>query len=1230
MRYIKYFNKDSIKDLPTREILCRGELSKTVDSELKNGRSILFHPNSVEEYTNYKSGTYELILYGILIDGRKITVRLDNFMLYFDIRKPSKLTNEEFKEVIGDIARRYDAQETKINYGKGFEGYERDPVPYATLYFNSKKSRESAMEEASEKYKTTSNETSQFHRVICKDNEYSLSKWNVIRNFRFEKNPSFKYGFSITVDVKNITRFDGDIVNTQYLLKDRMITRSWDIETGSTSRPGQAPQPIYDDDRMIGIGQTYHWNGVNAPIIKIMTVIGECDPIDGIVIIECKNERDLILATFQVNEMISPDLSIGFNSGGYDWPWIIERAKKYNILTNIANSMDMRVNFGKVQDSNTYKYKCRKHSIKLEAQLDADIQFIQVGGYVDIDISPILRKLHPKEIFNTLKHFLSMYKLAGKDDLSIERLMEIFADSLTLENPEKNRSDMSLIVKYCIQDCIATHNLCIKINVVNDMREIADLSRTSLYDAVYYAYGMKIINLVKYYAKFRNIYISSTRRDDHEKGKFPGAYVVSPLPKLYKPNLTMRERQLKFQEWKDIPEDEIKSMEEAVYSGDVDKYRSNDLFRQFIDEEKDRGVVALDLESLYPSIQMTYNICPSCTILDKETADKAIEDGHELYHIEFKYNDKNIEAWTIRHDTIDGTILKPGKTENKFGLLPFILKMLKDDRRNLKKSMKPIESIKKRMENDKDTESDEYHEVSIRFNYINSKQKALKVFMNTVYGVMGDTRQALYLLQNAAGVTSIGQKIIKNLGRIITGKGWTLRYGDTDSMYVTPPSRLFEEIDRLYYSGRMSKVDYCSAIVKISTLEGKKEEELLNSWLEEYTGTNMMRIAQEGTAYPCYMIAPKMYFYLSHEHHISFDVSKHNVVIHGLISIKRGTAMILVNISNSIVYKILDINVLDTPLELVRDSIKYIYTNKWDINDFKKNMIYKPDKKNVTAHVFHRRMNERGDESCLPPKPGIRFEFVIVRRDPFTYDGRGRKSKISMGDKIEYVDYAIKEGLDIDLDYYMSGGILGCIAQLGCCDPIFKTECERKVASKTAILLSKSYMENLVAKYSAPYECKGKIKKQEYKERKEKYKQDLSDYTHFYPIIYSIPTVNIFEYLMKKIEAMYKNSQVKFAVSFLKNRDTTGLLKIYNLILSMVSKVYNNVITDIRCKFSENLDIISNIVILRESIYDNVSLFDSAGIKELDEICNRLKNAEIYKDKILCILSILKKKHRML
>lgn len=74
------------------------------------------------------------------------------------------------------------------------------------------------------------------------------------------------------------------------------------------------------------------------------------------------------------------------------------------------------------------------------------------------------------------------------------------------------------------------------------------------------------------------------------------------------------------------------------------------------------------------------------------------------------------------------------------------------------------------------------------------QQNVLKVIMNSYYGVSGYTRFRLYDREIGSAVTSVGRAIIKHTRDIITGLGYTVLYGDTDSCMVEVPPGNLEEI----------------------------------------------------------------------------------------------------------------------------------------------------------------------------------------------------------------------------------------------------------------------------------------------------------------------------------------------------------------------------------------------------------------------------------------------------
>ncbi|RIA94869.1 hypothetical protein C1645_689467, partial [Glomus cerebriforme] len=67
-----------------------------------------------------------------------------------------------------------------------------------------------------------------------------------------------------------------------------------------------------------------------------------------------------------------------------------------------------------------------------------------------------------------------------------------------------------------------------------------------------------------------------------------------------------------------------------------------------------------------------------------------------------------------------------------------------------------------------------------------------------------------YKLELARGVTSAGQENIKLIAEFVKKKGFGIKYGDTDSLYLTCPDSYYEKCDLSYdvRKGVISKQEY--------------------------------------------------------------------------------------------------------------------------------------------------------------------------------------------------------------------------------------------------------------------------------------------------------------------------------------------------------------------------------------------------------------------------------------
>ena len=147
-------------------------------------------------------------------------------------------------------------------------------------------------------------------------------------------------------------------------------------------------------------------------------------------------------------------------------------------------------------------------------------------------------------------------------------------------------------------------------------------------------------------------------------------------------------------------------------------------------------VCVLDFKSMYPSIMIANNICFT-TLCD------------------------------------DGEIVAPSgarymSPERKKGLLPQILVGLMEQR----------DDIKRRMKTAKDEEEHAY---------LNGLQGAVKVVMNTFYGVFASSFYRFTDKSIGASITAFARSNIKSIITQLEDDGYPVIYGDTDSVFVLSP-----------------------------------------------------------------------------------------------------------------------------------------------------------------------------------------------------------------------------------------------------------------------------------------------------------------------------------------------------------------------------------------------------------------------------------------------------------
>ncbi|RHZ89351.1 hypothetical protein Glove_16g10 [Diversispora epigaea] len=394
------------------------------------------------------------------------------------------------------------------------------------------------------------------------------------------------------------------------------------------------------------------------------------------------------------------------------------------------------------------------------------------------------------------------------------------------------------------------------------------------------------------------------------------------------------------------------------------KYRGAYVFPPKKGIEGKRPVTGLDFASLYPSLMMAYNLSPEKIILNREDA------------ISFVLGDKKQRL---------------GKLKS---------------------------SIEKKGKNVPDSLNSEYVSICFDYNYLDSKQKAIKVFMNTFYGEAGNSKSPFFLRVLAGGVTTAGQYIIKLVVEYVTKKGFGIKYGDTDSLYLIFPNKYYKECDLAYNNGKgvISKLEYWIKMVEITMEVMKKLRDDVNTFLKLRTGSNHLKMAYEEVLFPVCFTSKKKYFGIEHKDKPNFG-STENLFIKGIDTVKQGKFQLFRTIGDRIMKGAMNINNTRSLHEIVENVLKETITNsnQWNFDQFIEIATWKPDKNNIRVQHFIKRMRKKYENKI--PDPGERFSYVMVQPDKI-FDLAGIKFKPGKVDQMEFINVTKEQGKNIDLCHY--------------------------------------------------------------------------------------------------------------------------------------------------------------------------------------------------------------------
>jgi DNA polymerase elongation subunit (family B) len=304
---------------------------------------------------------------------------------------------------------------------------------------------------------------------------------------------------------------------------------------------------------------------------------------------------------------------------------------------------------------------------------------IEVSGRVFIDLMLFFRRMKLDKY--SLDFVSRTYLNDGKKDMLPETMFKYFRN--------RDLDGLHLVAEYCIHDSVLTLLLFDKFFMWTEVCEMARAMCCSIEDIYTRGEQLKVLNQIIFKCVERDIVLAKRRGKPADTFKYEGAYVMKPTKGIF------------------------------------------------------HGCTVVDFQSLYPSVLISYNFCPSTYVSSQQ----------------------------FNRSAVNVVKVDEGKThifrKHPIGLLPDLAQGLLSERFSVKAELRNATDELTRM-------------------VLDRRQNALKICANSIYGITGFASNRYFgHVPTAESITCMGRRMLEGtVEKINNNFNVSVVYGDTDSCMI--------------------------------------------------------------------------------------------------------------------------------------------------------------------------------------------------------------------------------------------------------------------------------------------------------------------------------------------------------------------------------------------------------------------------------------------------------------
>ena len=349
-----------------------------------------------------------------------------------------------------------------------------------------------------------------FELRYCIDRCVSGASWVKVRGHR-ETNPSAVWTVS-TNDPEALSPVsDEEKAGLGLPPMAPFVVLSFDIEC---LPPLAGGFPTAESDEIIQVACVLaKATDMAKPFRKVVLVVGECAPMPEAEVVSFASEAGLLRAWAELLTKEDPDFVIGYNSSGFDLPYLARRWE-------LVMGRQVRA-WGRVPGERT---RVKVHDSASRAHGRRQWQEVMMAGRVDFDIMMVIKKEHKLRAY-TLNAVSAHFLDDQKEDVGHEQIR-----TLHTSGPDDRRR----LARYCLKDALLPLRLCDKLLMLPNLVEMSAVTGASPIQIIQRGMQFLVFSLLLRNAKPYRIAVPTLPQRNDEAGMkrrdiaYEGATVLEP------------------------------------------------------------------------------------------------------------------------------------------------------------------------------------------------------------------------------------------------------------------------------------------------------------------------------------------------------------------------------------------------------------------------------------------------------------------------------------------------------------------------------------------------------------------------------------------------------------------------------------------------------------------------------------------------------------------------------